>query len=556
MSAADTLEIIPLGGLGEFGLNCAVLRCGDDLLVVDAGLMFPTADFLGVETVVPDFSYLSERKGAVRAVLLTHGHEDHIGALPFLAPKIDCPVYGTRLTIGLARERLRRVKEAAGTRLVPVGDGEVIEAGPFTVEFIPVAHSIPDAACLAVRTPAGTILHTADFKLDETPVDGRTTDLGRIERLGREGIRVLLVDSTNAPTPGCTPSERCVGQALRPVFRDSPSRILLSCFSTHIHRLQQIFDLAAEQDRSVSLVGRSLIGAADTALSLGHLRIPPGIRMPPDRLMNLPPRRGVIVASGSQGEPLSAMTRIALGEHTDVAVGRGDVAILSARTIPGNEMPISRLIDHLYRRGAEVIAPGEGTPENLHVSGHACQEDLRRLLALARPDVVLPVHGSYRHLLQCARLAESSATPPPSVVIAETGDIVRVDRRGARTGGRAPVGRVHVDGELEEVDEIVLRDRRHLSADGIVLPVLLLDRASGTLASPPEIVARGFGPLEGREEFQRRVAGVVSSTVAASGAEAAGDRAVIKTKVITDLKRFLRSRTGRHPLILPVILEV
>ena len=553
MSPAGALRIIPLGGLGEFGLNCTVLESGEDLLVLDAGLMFPTEDFLGVEIVVPDMSYIAERRDRVRGVVLTHGHEDHIGAVPFLAPLVSCPIYGSPLTIGFTADRLRDNRPGHRAELVAVRDRESISAGPFEVEFLPVTHSIPDAFALAIRTPAGTILHTSDFKLDPTPVDGRLTDMERIGHLGDEGVRLMLLDSTNAPVRGATPSEREVGRNLSRIFREAQGRIFVTCFASNIHRVQQIIDLAASHGRKVALAGRSLNQAAETAISLGRLGMPPGARVESRRVMDLPAREAVVIASGSQGEPLSAMMRIALDEHAEISLERGDIVIVSSRAIPGNEMSVARMLDHLYRRGADVVSGPDGA---FHVSGHASQDDLKEMLLLARPETVIPVHGSYRHLAECARVAEDLPSPPRQVLVAETGDIIELDGGRARLAGRAPVGRVHIDEELEEVEEIVLRDRRRLSADGIVLPVLLLDRADGTLASPPVVVSRGFSPLEGKAKLQQEVGGVVASTVQAAGKEAAGDRNVIKSKVAADLKRFLRNRTGRRPLILPVIVEV
>ena len=551
MAAADTLQVIPLGGLGEFGLNCSVLAAGDELLVVDAGLMFPTEDFLGVDIVIPDLSFLEERRKQVRGVVLTHGHEDHLGAFPFLAPHLDCPVYGAPLTIGFAADRLRDRRPGARARLVPVHDGDVVEAGPFQVEFVPVTHSIPDTTALAIRTPAGLVVHSADLKLDPDPVDGRLTDLRRLAALGDEGVRLLLLDSTNAPQPGFTPPERQVGMTLERVFRQARSRIFATCFSSNIHRIQQIADQARSAGRRFALVGRRLSECAETAQALGRLRIPPGQRVDPRQAMELPPGEVVIIASGSQGEPLSALMRIALGEHPDVTLERGDLAVLASRPVPGNEMAVARMLDHLYRRGAEVVKEDAGP---LHASGHASQEELKEVLRLVRPEVLVPVHGTYRHLAECARLAEG-ASPDTETLIAETGDIIEIGPASVRLAGRAPAGRIHVDADLETVDEDILSARRRLSADGIVVPILVLDRR-GDLASSPAIVSRGFGPLDADNGLLRELSGVVSRTVREAGPEAASDRALIKSRVQEELRRALSARTGRRPMILPVVVEV
>jgi len=551
MSTPDSLQVIPLGGLGEFGLNCSVLACGDDLLVLDAGIMFPTEDFLGVNIVIPDLSFIEDRRRNVRGVVLTHGHEDHIGAFPFLAPLVDCPVYGAPLTVGFARDRLRDRAPKGRAKFVPVRDGEICEAGPFRIEFLPVTHSIPDTTALAIRTPAGLVVHSADFKLDPDPVDGRMTDLRRFAALGNEGVELLLLDSTNAPQPGFSTPERQVGMALERIFREARTRIFVTCFASNIHRLQQIIDQARSSGRRFALVGRRLTECAETAMALGRLHVPPGLRIDPPGAMVLPPHEAVIVASGSQGEPLSALMRIALGEHPEVTIERGDFAILASRPVPGNERPVARMLDHLYRRGAEVLTDRNGT---LHASGHACQEELKEILRLIRPRVLVPVHGTYRHLAECARLAES-ASPSTESFIAETGEIIELGPGGVRVAGRAPAGRVRLDSDLETVNEDVLSARRRLSADGIVVPVLVFDRR-GALASVPTIVSHGFAPLDSHDALRRELVSIVTQAVRDAGPEAASDRSVITSRVQEDLRCVLSGRTGRQPLILPVVVEV
>ncbi|HET9481448.1 MAG TPA: ribonuclease J [Candidatus Polarisedimenticolia bacterium] len=553
MSSVPALQIIPLGGLGEFGKNMMALRCEGSILVLDAGLMFPEEGFLGVDIVVPDMTYLEDEPGCLKGVILTHGHEDHIGALPHLLQKAGAPVYGTRLTLGLARQRLVEYAMADGADLRTVEPRRRESIGPFEVEFIQVTHSIPDSIAMAIRTPVGTLVHTADWKIDQTPVDGRGFDFRRFSELGDEGVLALLSDSTNAARRGFTPSERDVGRALAPLIQSAPGRVVITTFASNIHRLQQVVDLAARFGRKVAFVGRSVATNVSVAESIDYMRLPPGVAIEPREVMKLPRDKVILVASGSQGEPMSALSRIALNDHRDVKLDAGDTVILSARRIPGNEKAISRLINHLCRRGANVLL--DDTP-GVHVSGHASREELKIMLALTRPRYFIPVHGDFQHLSQHAQLAEDAGIPRERVLVVESGDIVRLTAEEARVEGKAPVGSVFIDGTLEEVDSIVIRDRQHLAEDGIVIPVVAINKHTGAIEQPPEIISRGFVWVENAEELFEEAGRIVVRAIEESSVEERSDWGVIKTRIHTELKRFLRKRTQRRPMIIPVILEV
>ncbi|HKY33112.1 MAG TPA: ribonuclease J [Candidatus Polarisedimenticolia bacterium] len=554
MSSVPPLEIVPLGGLGEFGMNMMALRHGDSLLVLDAGLMFPEEAFLGVDIVVPDMAYLEESPGTLRGVVLTHGHEDHIGALPHLLQKAKAPVYGTRLTLGLARQRLTEYGMENEAELRTVVPRDRVQAGPFEVEFIQVTHSIPDSIAMAIRTPVGTIVHTADWKIDQTPVDGRGFDFRRFSELGDEGVLALMSDSTNAARKGFTPSERDVGRALAPILRGAAGRVVVTTFASNIHRLQQVIDIAAGLGRRVAFVGRSVSTNVRVCEELGYLRVPPGVAVEPRDVMRLPRDKVVLIASGSQGEPMSALSRIALDDHRDVGLDPGDLVVLSARRIPGNEKAITRLINHLCRRGADVLL--DDTP-GVHVSGHASREELKIMMALTRPRFFIPVHGDFQHLSQHAQLAGQAGIPKERVLVVESGDIVKLTSEEATVEPKgAPVGSVFIDGTLEEVDQIVIRDRQHIAEDGIVIPVLAINKRSGTIENAPEIISRGFVWVDNEEALFQEAGQVVVRAVESSTIEERSDWGFIKAKVHAELKRFLRKRTHRRPMIIPVILEV
>ncbi|HXH27858.1 MAG TPA: ribonuclease J [Candidatus Polarisedimenticolia bacterium] len=547
-----TLQIVPLGGLGEFGLNCTALRCGRDLIVVDTGLMFPEEQVYGVNMVIPDFSYLLDHKDEMRGIILTHGHEDHVGALPYLFERVRSPVYGSDFTLGLAARKLKEHRLPHERALKRVRAGDSITLGAFGVEFIQVTHSIPATLALAITTPAGTVIHTADFKMDQTPVDGRTFDFQTFSYHGDQGVLALLSDSTNAEVEGFTDSERRVGGGIDATFRRAAGRIVFSTFSSNVHRVQQVIDAAARHRRKVALVGSSMVSTAEVAEELGHLRVPTGLLVEAHELRRLPPHRVVVIAAGSQGEPMSALSRIALDEHRDVGLEPGDLVLVSARAIPGNEKPINRVINHVYRRGAEVIFGGAPP---YHVSGHASQEELKIMLNLTRPRYFVPIHGELRQLHSHARLAERTGMPRERVLLAESGSVIEISEASGRVAGTVRAGRVFVDGTREEVDEIVVRDRRHISEGGIVLAVVAIDKQTGALQGDPEIVSRGFVFEEARGDLLREAARLVRHTVEAASPEERADRGVIKTVIQRDLKRYFRKTLDRRPMIIPAIIE-
>ncbi len=550
MSAAPVLRVIPLGGLGEIGLNLLVLECADTAIAIDCGVMFPDEQMLGVDVAIPDVSYLRALGPRFRAIFLTHGHEDHIGALPHVLSELPVPVYGTPLTLGFVRERLRESR--LGAALAPYGP-EPCHVGPFVVEPFAVTHSIPDSVGLAIRTPVGTVVHTGDFKLDQTPLDGRLPDLGRLAELGAAGVLLLLSDSTNAEHPGFTPSERTVGVQFERIFREAAGRVLVTTFSSHIHRMQQVIDLAARFGRRVALIGRSLVAHAGVARDLGLLRIPEGTLVDPGVARALPPREIAYLTAGSQAEAASALVRIAMDAHKQVALEPGDTVVLSSRIIPGNERAIASLVNHLYRRGAVVyydrIAP-------VHVSGHAAQEELKLVLNLVRPRHFVPVHGEYRHLVRHLRLATEVGIPAERCHLLADGEVPELDAASARRGERVTAGRVFVDGKgIGDVEDVVLRDRRHLSEDGFVLAVLAIAQQSGEIVAGPDLVSRGVIAEEASAEVLDGARDAVLSALAAVNPESRTDPAEVKDEVRRALKRYFK-RLARRPVILPFVLEM
>ncbi len=551
------LQLIPLGGLGEFGMNSMAIRYGDDIIVVDAGMMFPDAELLGVDIVTPDFAYLIQNRAHVRALILTHGHEDHIGAVPFLLNEIDVPVYGSSFTLALVERRLEEHSLLDQARLNRVKPGARVEIGPFLVEFIHVTHSIVSAMALAITTPLGVIIHTGDFKVDPTPTDNELFDLHTFAEYGKRGVLLLLSDSTNVDRPGYTESERAVAPRLEEILYRAERRLVISCFSSSIHRLQQILDLAGEYGRKVAFLGRSLLNVTEIAHSLGLLHLPDGILLRPQDIMQSEPNKVVVVASGTQGEPMSALSRIAVDNHKSVSVQAGDTVVLSARIIPGNEKGIYRMINHFAKRGADVIYGNMNPP--VHVSGHGSAEELKLVLNLVRPRYFLPIHGEYRQMAKHAKLASHLRNAGlEETFVLETGDTLEVDRTGARKGGKVPVGRVCIDsGTIDEVvEDIVIRDRRHLSEDGFVLPIIAIHKHSGKSETLPEIVSRGFMSFEDGSDLLQQARRVVAKTLESSSEEERTDWGVMQEKIRADLKRFLSKETQRRPLIMPVILEV
>jgi ribonuclease J len=551
------LQVIPLGGLGEFGMNITAIRYGEDIIVVDCGMMFPDAEMLGVDLVMPDLTFLKENRQQVRAIILTHGHEDHIGAVPYFLSEIDVPVYGTAFTLSLVERRLEEYDLEKEPRLIKVKPKQAIGIGPFKIEFIHVTHSIVSAVALAITTPLGVIIHTGDFKVDPTPTDNELFDLHTLADYGKRGVLLLLSDSTNADRPGYTESERAVKPRMEEIFNRAEKRIVVSCFSSSIHRIQLVLDLAEEFGRRVAVVGRSMTSVTEIAHSHGLLSIPDGILLRPQDAMDLPPEKVAILISGTQGEPMSALSRVAVDNHKHISVDKGDTVVLSSRIIPGNEKAIYRVIDHMSRRGADVMYGSMNPP--LHVSGHASVEEMKLVLNLVRPRYFMPIHGEYRQLTKHARLAEHLRfVGLEESFIMDTGDVLEFDHHGARKAGKVTVGRVCIDsGSVDDVvQEMVIRDRRLLSEDGIVLPVIAINRHTGKLESPPEIVSRGFAVAEDGTAFMESARQVVIKTLEGSNQEEKTDWGVMKEKVRADLKRHIVKQTSRRPLIMPVILEV
>ena len=552
---AQSLTAIPLGGLGEFGMNMMALRFGDDILVIDAGMMFPESELLGVDLVIPDTTYLKQNRAHVRAIVLTHGHEDHIGALPYILRDLNVPVYGTRFTLALVKKRLDEAGLLQSTTLREViPGGRLVEIGPFEIEFIPVTHSTIDCVALAVRTPLGVIIHTGDFKIDQTPVGGAPFDLHAFARYGHEGVLALFSDSTNVERPGFTGSERNVIPRIEELCRSAPRRVILSCFASSIHRIQQVIDIAARVGRKVAFVGRSMVDNVEIAHSLEYLRIPDGMVVRPQDIRGFDPKRLLILASGSQAEPMSSLSRIAVDNHRFVSVDENDSVILSARIIPGNEKAIFRMLDHMFRRRALVYYDNSGG--TIHVSGHASQEEQKLVLQLVKPKYFIPVHGEYRHLFRHAALAHQLGCVSGEILVLEDGYTLEFTEDGAYRRDPVTAGRVCVDsGSLEEIEEVVIRDRKHLSEDGVVVPIIAIDKHTGRMESQPEIVTRGMFSDNGTE-FLAGARDIVLKTVEQSNAEEKSDWSVIKEKIRVDLKRYINKQTSKRPLILPVILEV
>jgi ribonuclease J len=551
------LQLIPLGGLGEFGMNSMAIRYGDEIIVVDAGMMFPDAELLGVDIVTPDFAYLEQNRDKVLALILTHGHEDHIGAVPFLLSEINVPVYSAAFTLAMVERRLEEHGLLDGAKLNKVKPGSRVSIGAFTIEFIHVTHSIVSSMALAITTPLGVIIHTGDFKVDPTPTDNEPFDLHTFAEYGKRGVLLLMSDSTNVDRPGYTESERAVRPRLDEIFYRAERRLVISCFSSSIHRLQQILDVAAEYGRKVAFLGRSMNNVTEIAHSLGLLHLPDGILLRPQDIMQAAPDKVVVVASGTQGEPMSALSRIAVDNHKNLSVERGDTVVLSARIIPGNEKGIYRMINHFAKRGADVIYGSMNPP--VHVSGHGSVEELRLVLNLLRPRYFLPIHGEYRQMAKHAALASHlRGAGLEETFTLETGETLEIDRAGARRGEKVQVGRVCIDsGTIDEVvEDIVIRDRRHLSEDGFVLPIIAISKHSGRNETLPEIVSRGFMSFEDGSDLLQQARQVVARTLESSSDEERTDWGVMQEKIRADLKRFLSKETQRRPLIMPVILEV
>src|SRR3954465_574965 len=554
---AGKLHVIPLGGLGEFGMNCMAIRWADDIIVIDAGLMFPESELLGVDIVVPDISYLLENREKVRGIILTHGHEDHIGGLPWILCELNVPIYGTEFTLALVEGKLEEHGLLDDTEMNEIQAGERFTLGPFTIHPIQVTHSVVDCVALAIHTPLGVIIHTGDFKVDPTPTDNRLFDLHAFAEYGKDDVLVLFQDSTNVERPGYTPSERAVRRKFEEVFVMADRRLFVSCFSSWVHRIKLVTEMAFSHNRKIALVGRSMTNATEIAQDLGYIDIPEGVLITGGQIKDFPPNKVCILISGTQGEPMSALSRAAVDNHKHAKIEPGDTVVLSSRIIPGNEKSIYRMIDHMFRRQAKVIYDDYSSPP-IHVSGHASQEELKLIINLVRPRYFIPIHGEYRQLRRHAELAASMHGAVGNVLMMESGDVLDIDELGARKAGKVTVGRVCIDSgsSTDVVEDLVIRDRRHLSEDGIVLPVIAINKLTGKVESIPEIVMRGFAASGAENGFLTEARDVISRTLEQSSQEEKADYGVIKEKIRQDLKRYINKNTSRRPLIMPVILEI
>ena len=546
---------MPLGGLGEFGMNCMAVRWGDDIIVIDAGMMFPESELLGVDIVVPDISYLLENRDKVRAIVLTHGHEDHIGALPWMLSELNVPVWGTEFTLAYVEDKLDEHGLLDDAELREIRPGERFKIGPFTIHPIQVTHSLVDCVSLAIHTPLGVVIHTGDFKVDPTPTDNRLFDLHAFAEYGKEGVLALLQDSTNVERRGYTPSERAVRRKFDEVFARTERRLFISCFSSSIHRIKLAVELAYQHGRKVAFIGRSMTSSSEIAEDLGYLEFPEGLLINPGEIKNFAPQKVCVLIGGTQGEPMSALSRAAVDNHKHAKIEKGDTVVLSSRIIPGNEKAIYRMVDHLFRREAHVIYEDGSTPP-VHVSGHASQEELKLIINLVKPKYFIPIHGEYRQLKLHAELAASMHGSVGTVLLIESGDVLEFDELGARKVARVSVGRICIDSgsRTDVVEDLVIKDRRHLSEDGFVLPIIAINKLTGKVEVTPEIVTRGFSG--GENGFMDEVRQIVVQTLGQSSEEERGDYGVIKEKIRADLKRFISRQTQKRPLIMPVILEI
>jgi ribonuclease J len=550
---APAVEVIPLGGLGEFGMNMLLVACGETAVLIDAGVMFPGPDLFGVDLVIPDLAALGAYRGRIAALVLTHGHEDHIGAVPHVFEHVNGPIYGTRFTLALVEPKLVEHGLDAAGRLVTIAPKQRVTVGPFELEFLRVTHSIPDCVAVAIHTPAGTIIHSGDFKIDLTPPDGEAFDLHRLAELGQAGVLALLADSTNADRAGVTGSERMVVQAFEEIFSSATGKIIVTAFSTSVYRLQILVDLAAQFDRRIAFVGRGMQQTSQIAARLGYLKIPVGLEIRDTDVRDHAPEDVLCLCTGSQGEPLAALPRIAINDHRSVAVNEDDTVVFSARVIPGNEKAVARMMNHLARRGANVIAEDQ---KRVHVSGHASEEELKLLLSIVKPRYFVPIHGEYRQLARHARLA-GQVSPDTSTLMAEDGDVLRFDRDGGRLADRVPAGRVLIDGtRTGEIADEVLRDRRHLAADGLVVPVVAINGRTGALEQPPELITRGLAVNARHEAVFRDAPDVLARAIEAASPEERTDPGLLKERIRIEVQRMFRTRAGRRPLVLPVVMEV
>ena len=551
---AEKLKIISLGGLNEIGKNLTVYEYGGDMIVVDVGMGFPDDDMYGIDVVIPDFTYLIKNKDRIRGIFLTHGHEDHIGSLPYLLRDVQAPIYATRMTAGLVKLKLEEHRLADRTKLITCECGEIVRAGKFSVEFIHANHSIADAVCFAIKCGVGTCIHTGDFKIDPTPIQGGMIDLARLGQLGKEGVLALLCDSTNAERPGFTKSERSVGASFDALFRGCEARIIVTTFASNVDRIQQIIDVAARYGRKVAVTGRSMENAMKVSTELGYMKVPDGVVVDINHIKSLPKNKICIITTGSQGETMSALTRMAYSTHRQVDIQAGDRVIISASAIPGNENAIGSVINELYRKDAAVVNEREAA---LHVSGHACQEELKILHALVKPKFFIPVHGEQRHLKTHAKLAQSMGMDPRNVIISDIGKVIELTPGSAKLNGTVPAGRVFVDGYgVGDVGAVVLRDRKHLAEDGMIVVVVSMSGEDGSVVSGPDIITRGFVYVKESEGLMEELRRVAVNALENCQREGSTDWAAIKSEIKGDLSNFLYKKTKRNPMILPVIMEV
>lgn len=548
-----TLAIVPLGGVEEIGLNMTAIEYGDDLILIDAGLMFPDEDMLGVDFVIPDFSYILSKKEKLKGIIITHGHEDHTGALPFLLKETDTPVYGTPLTLGMIKEKLKE-HSLEHIKLIPVKPRGIINLGAFSIEFVRVTHSIVDGVGLGIRTPLGLIVHTGDFKLDPTPVDGQLMDFNKLSEYGETGTLLMLSDSTNAERGGYTFSEKEVMRAFEDIFSSAEGRIIIATFASNIHRIQQAIDVSVKFGRKIIMCGKSIVSNSQIALDLGYLRLPKNTWLHIDDLKKLDDREVTIITTGSQGEPLSVLSRIATDEHKTIKVKDNDTVILSAKMIPGNERSIGRIINHLFRRGATVIY--EKVSE-VHVSGHASKEELKLLLNIVRPKYFMPIHGEYRHLVYHSGLAEKVGIPKQNIFIMENGETLEISPAGAAKNGKVNSGRIFIDGKgIGDVEKMVLRDRQRLGNDGIILVIMAVEKLTGKIISGPDIVTRGFIFEDTAPELITNLNNIVTSALSQLDKEIMKDPSLVKEKIRSPLKKYLRNTMEMCPMIVPIIFEI
>ena len=548
------LKIIPLGGLEEIGKNITVFEYEDEMILVDCGLEFPEENMLGVDMVIPDVTYLEKNADKLKGLVVTHGHEDHIGSIPYVLKKVSMPIYATKLTIGLIENKLEEHKLLRQTKLVTVNQGETIKFGKIQVEFIRSCHSIPDSVMLAIKTPAGTVLHTGDFKIDHSPIDGQVMDFGRIAELGNEGILALMSDSTNAERKGYTMSESTVGDVFEKLFQNCTKRIVVATFASNVHRVQQILSSAVKHGRKVAVCGRSMINMIETATSLGYIQVPENTFIDIDLIKNYNDDQLVIITTGSQGEAMSALKRMASGEHRKVVITPNDLIIISATPIPGNEKSVSKVIDDLMQIGAEVVY---SALEDVHVSGHACQEEQKLIMALARPKYFIPVHGEYRQLIAHSETAQGMGIPPENIFLMKNGRVLELSDREAKLAGAVPSGKILVDGlGVGDVGNIVLRDRQHLSQDGLIIIVMTMDGSSGEIVSGPDVISRGFVYVRESENLMEDVKREIREQVQKFEEKNVTDWSTIKATLKDELREYIFQKTKRNPMILPIIMEI